>query len=92
MIHASPDIDGQASPGILTQDCQDTKLPAIMGMMRQEVIGPHMIRILRSETNTRTIIQPQPPALGLTLGYLQSFLMPDPFYPLVIYPPAFYLQ
>lgn len=50
--------DLQALPGILIQDCQDTKLPAIMGMMQQKVIGPHMIRILRSETNTRTIIQP----------------------------------
>jgi hypothetical protein len=43
----------------------------------------------RAKPYTRSIIQPQPSALGLFRWHFQPFPSPDPFDPFVIHSPTF---
>ena len=43
-----------------------------------------MIAVRRPKTDARSVIKPQPPALGLFGGNLQTLAPPDPLDPLVI--------
>ncbi len=59
-----------------------------MGVMLDEVIGPHVIAMLRPQADARSVRQPQAAALGLLLGNLQPLPSPDPLDPLVVHKPA----
>src|SRR5918997_1210048 len=43
---------------------------------------------LRAQPHAGAVVEPQPPTLGLPPWYLESFLPPDPFHPLVVHRPA----
>ena len=47
-----------------------------------------MISILRSATDTRAVVQPEPSSFGLLLRYFQALLTPDSLHSLVIHPPT----
>ena len=62
--------------------------PSIMRAILDEVVGPHVIAVLRPQADARTISQPQPAAFWLLGGNLQPLAPPDPLDPLVIDDPA----
>ena len=43
--------DGQALMGELVDDVEHTELASIMGALLEEVVGPHVVRALGSETH-----------------------------------------
>ena len=51
-----------------------------------------MVRILRSQPQAGTVVQPQSASVGLFPGHFQPFLTPGPLYTLVVDLPAFQLQ
>lgn len=51
-----------------------------MGAILDEVVGPDMVGVLWSKTDTRPIIEPQPATLELLLRNLQPFTLADPFH------------
>src|SRR5680860_792978 len=59
-----------------------------MGSILDEVIRPDVIAVLRSQSDARSVIEPQPPAFRLPPWNLQPLTPPDPFDPLVIDQPA----
>jgi len=56
--------------------------------MLDEVVGPHVIAMLRPQADTRPIRQPQTAALGLPLGDLQPLTSPNTLDPFVVDQPA----
>jgi hypothetical protein len=82
------DADRQAFVGELVDDVEHPVLPSIMGPVFHEVVGPDVIALLRPQPDARSVIEPQPAALGLLPWNLQSFAQPDPFDPFVIDQPA----
>jgi len=63
--------------------------PPILGAILDEVIGPDMIGPLGSETDARSVIEPQTAAFGLLLWHFQPFPAPDPIDSLDADAPAF---
>ena len=51
-----------------------------------------MIRPLRTQPHTRSVVAPQPSSWLLLLGNLQPFAAPDAFYPVLAHSPARTLQ
>jgi len=47
-----------------------------------------MVAMRGPQTDTGTVIEPQPTTLGLNLGNLQPLLTPYALHPLVVYPPT----
>jgi len=47
-----------------------------------------MVAMRRPETDTRTVIEPQPTSLGLFLRNLEPLLTPDALHTLVVYLPT----
>jgi len=72
----------------LVQDVEHAILPSIMGAVLDEVVGPHVIAMLRPQADARAIRQPQTAAFRLLLGDLQPFMPPNPLDPLVVDQPA----
>src|SRR5262249_8782420 len=60
----------------------------VVGAIRDEVIGPDMIALLRPQPDARSVGQPQPAPLGLLMGDLQPLALPDTLDPLVVDCPA----
>ena len=54
----SLDMDRQALPPVLGDDCQHAEGSAVMGPIRDEVVRPHRPFMLRSQPHTGTIIEP----------------------------------
>src|SRR5215210_4028367 len=59
-----------------------------MGAVLNEVVGPHVIAVLGPQPDAGPVREPQPPALGLPLGDLEPFTVPDALDPLVVHQPA----
>ncbi len=78
------DHQRQALAAGLVDDREDAELTPVVRPRLDKVIRPDMPRILRSQPNTRAIVQPQPTAFWLTLGHLQPFAPPDPLHPFVV--------
>src|SRR5215217_8554060 len=53
-----------------------------------EVIGPDVVAVLRSQPDAGAVRQPQATSLGLLGWDLQALLAPDPLHPLVVHQPA----
>lgn len=49
----------------LIDDAQHPECFAIMGAISDEVIRPDVVRSLRAQTDTRSVIEPEPPTLKL---------------------------
>ena len=78
------DADRQAFMGELVDHVEHAVLPSVMGAVLDKVVGPDVIAVRRPKTDARSVIEPQPPALGLFGGNLQTLAPPDPLDPLVI--------
>src|SRR5690606_27787982 len=81
-------IDRQALACELIHHRQPPEGSPILRPRCDEVIRPHVILPLRTQSNTTPIIQPQPSTLRLPLWNLQPLFTPDPFHALVIHTPA----
>jgi hypothetical protein len=82
------DIDGHTFPRVFVHHGEALYRSPIFGPCRHVVVGPHMIRMLRSPSNTGAIGEPASPTRRLFLGHRQAFAPPNPFHPLVTDPPA----
>ena len=57
--------------------------------MKDKVITPNVVTILRSKPNATAIVKPEPSSFRLFLRDFQPFLSSQAFDPLVIHSPAF---
>lgn len=78
----------QAFPTCLGDNGQDAELLAVMRAAFDEVVGPYMAGIFRTQPDARPVIEPQATALWLTLRDLQPLAAPDPLDPLVVHCPS----
>lgn len=56
---------------------------SLIGTVMHEVIGPYVVAMLRSQSDTRTIVQPEPPFLWLLQWHFQPLPSPQAFDPSV---------
>ena len=80
--------DRQALPGVLVYDSQQPHSSAVVCPDQDEVVGPHMVRPLGSESDARALIEPQSCSPGLLAGHFQPFPSPDPLHSLVVHTPT----
>ena len=59
-----------------------------MGLRFDEVVAPHMIAMLRPQTDAGSVVEPQPAARSLFPGYFQPLTAPDPLDPITAHLPA----
>lgn len=59
-----------------------------MGPNLDEFVGPDMVGLLRPQTDTRTVVEPETPPLRLLLQDLQPLPPPNPCNPLHVHDPA----
>jgi hypothetical protein len=59
-----------------------------MPPLQHEVITPHKVRVLWTETKTRSIVQPVPASFRLFSRHFQAFVTPNSLYALVVQSPA----
>ena len=86
------DMDRQALAAVLVDDGQHAERLSVMCAVHDEVVAPDMTGILRPQSDARTIVKPQPPALGLLLRNLEPFTAPDTLDPFGIDHPSFVAQ
>lgn len=82
------DADRQALPRELVQDAQHSVLPPVMGTILDEVVSPDVVWPLGPQPDAQPVRQPQSPAFGLLLRYLQPLPAPDPLDPLPVHAPS----
>jgi len=82
------DPDGETLVCELVDDVEHPEFPSLVRAILDEVVGPHMIAVLRPQPNAGALVEPQTPALRLLAGDLQPLASPDPFDPLVVDQPA----
>jgi len=80
--------DRQALTAELVDDVQRSIGSIVIRSMVNEVVGPDVIDVLRSQTNTRPVIEPQPTSLRLLHGNLQPLTAPQAFDPLIVQLPS----
>jgi hypothetical protein len=52
-----------------------------MSLGLDEVVSPHMVAMLRPQTDTGSVVEPPPGARWLLLGYFQPLTASDPLDP-----------
>src|ERR1700690_2764492 len=85
-------VNCQTLPSVFIEDRQHPHGTAIVGPSQHEVVAPYVISMTRPKPNARAVIQPQPPALRLPLGDLETFLPPKAFHALMVYVPMLPLK
>ena len=55
-------VNGQTLARVFVHHLQQTQCTTVMDSCRNEVVAPHVIRILRTQTHARAVGQPQPNA------------------------------
>src|SRR5437868_9710644 len=81
--------DRQAAARELVEHDQHAEGAAVPCAVLDEVAGPDVVRTLRSETDARSIIEPQTAPFGLFAWYFQPFPAPDAIDAFDVDPPAF---
>lgn len=79
----------QTFPRVFVDDVQHPYRSAIGGPFSHKIIAPDVVAIQRTKTDARSIVQPQPLPLRLSLGHFQPFLTPQSFHSLMVHSPAF---
>ena len=74
--------------GELIDDIQHAELPAVVGAVLDEVVGPDMVGALGSEPHTGAVIQPETPLPGLLARHFEPLQTPDALDPLDVHRPA----
>jgi hypothetical protein len=87
-LELARDPDRQALVGELVDEVEHAVLPAVVGAVLDEVVGPDVVRALGPQPDARSVREPEPATLGLLLGHLQPLAPPDPLHPLVVDRPA----
>jgi hypothetical protein len=87
-VESSLNHNGEALSTEFVHNGQDLDWTAVVSAVCHEIIRPDMMAMGGPEPDTRPIIEPHTPSLGLLLGNLQPLLTPDAFHPLVIDPPT----
>src|SRR5512141_239269 len=82
----------QTLPDKFIDHVQDPKRSAIVGSFEHEVIAPDMVRKLRFQPQTGSIVQPQATPFRLSGRYLQPFPTPDALHTLVVHLPPLVVQ
>ena len=77
--------DREAFSAVFIQDVECPERPAIIGSVMHKVVRPDMIAILRTQTDARSIIQPEPPFLWLSHWHFKPLASPKTFDTLVIH-------
>src|SRR5262245_16914719 len=85
-------LDGQALARELVDDVEHAILPPVRGAVLDEVIGPHMVRSLRSKPNAGAVGQPKPASFRLPAWNLQPLAPPDASHPRYAHIPAGLVQ
>ena len=88
----STDLDRQTLPRVLVEYRQESDRPAIVRSRANEVIGPDVILMERTEPDARTIVEPQSAAFRLFRWHFQPFALPQPQHPAVTALPPLELQ
>ncbi len=86
------DPDGDAFPRELIDHIEHADFPAVVRAILDEVVRPDMVGIFRPKPDTRTVVQPQPPALRLLVRHFQPLPSPDALDPLDVHDPASLMQ
>ena len=87
-VQSASNDDGQTFPGILIDYSEHPKGFSVMSTIHDEIIGPYMVLVFRSHSDTGAIVQPQPASLRLFLRDLQPLPSPNPLNPLIVDLPA----
>ena len=69
--------DRQALARELVDHIEHAELPPVTGAILDKIVGPDMVRVLRSQTDARTVVEPEPSTPRLFLGDLQPLPSPD---------------
>ena len=83
------DIDREALSGMLVDHRQHPEASAFFCSSLYEVVAPHMILVLRPESDTAAVIKPESSSFRLFPRHFEPFLLPDPLDSFVIHTPAF---
>jgi len=86
------DSDGDAFPRELFDYVEHGDFPAIVRPILDEIIGPHMVGVFRSQSDAGTVVQPQPTALWLLVRHFQPLPPPDALDPFDVHNPASLMQ
>ena len=84
----STDSDRQALARELVDHIEPAELSPLMGAVLDEVVGPHVVRMLRAQPDARAVRQPEPAALRLPRRHFEPLPPPDPLDPLGVHQPA----
>jgi hypothetical protein len=63
-------------------------LPALMGAVLDEVVGPNMVRVFGAKTDAGSVGEPETASLRLFVRDFQPFATPDALDPFVVHQPA----
>ena len=81
-------LDRQALAVELIQHRKQLQGPAFAAPLEHEILLPHVVAILRSESDTSPVFEPQPTALRMSGGHHQPLLTLYPLHALVVQAPA----
>lgn len=91
-LQLSLDPNGDAFPRELIDHVEHPDFPAIVRPILDEIVGPDMVGVFRSQSDARTVVQPQPTAFRLLVRHFQPLPSPDALDPFDIYDPASLMQ
>jgi hypothetical protein len=87
-VEAPGDGDGQTLAAELVDDREHFQWSPLNCAISDEIVGPHVIGILRPQADTGPVIEPQSAPFRLSRRYFQPLTPPDALHPLGIDPPA----
>jgi len=87
-VQPPADPDRKTLSRELINDIQHADFPSIVSAVLDEVVGPDMVGMLRTEPEARSFVEPEPAPLRLLLWNLEPLLPPDPCDPLAVHDPA----
>src|SRR5690606_9956052 len=67
----------QAFPAVLVDDVEHPELSAVVRLILDKVVGPHMPAVQRAQPDARPVAKPEPAALRLSLRHLYTLPPPD---------------
>lgn len=88
MLELPLGMDGEALSRVFINDGEHAEGPPVMCSVSDEVVGPYMTFMLRSQPHTGTVVKPEPAALWLPLWDFKPFAPPDPFHSLNVDSPS----